>query len=293
VSVQDSAGMWCRDNVQMCPLVWWCDVGGIVTSTLVGMGIWGGLFVALCLVLRPVSAFICKKYPSKIESEQNVSWLALTVVSVMHATLVSYLAFVAMWELLDAKPRTKFDAPSLEFPQHAGSVAQVANTSHIFFCYTLVDTLIHFWRKEMTIDYFCHHMVFCFFCVMIQYNCFAPYLAGSLLTMEISTVFLNGFTYWRNRLGYGNIIVKASFALFAFSFIVVRLGGTTYFTIFWACMVYHGIVPFHGIPRWHLHFIMAAMVGALSVQIFWAVSIGKKLLKVFKPSKTEDAKKTS
>merc|ERR1712039_506899 len=125
-------------------------------------------------------------------------------------------------------PRAQLDAPAAAFAHHKEAIATVANTSHIFFCYTIVDTFVTFYRRAMTVDYFLHHMVFIFFCLMIQYDCFAPYVAGWLLVMEISTIFLNGFTYWRNRLGYDHIIVKVSFLLFGFSFMCVRLVGTTY-----------------------------------------------------------------
>merc|ERR1740121_1362806 len=73
-----------------------------------------------------------------------------------------------------------------------------------------------------------------FFCVIIMYDCFAPYLAGSLLMMETSTIFLNMFSFTRNRLGYGHIFVKMSFLLFAVFFVIIRLGGQTYIALYFS-----------------------------------------------------------
>lgn len=288
----DGAGMWCRDNAAMCPLLWWCDIGGISWSTFVGCCFWSGLFVILCLLLWPVASKIHRTWPSKFEEEQQVSWLVLHVQSTLHACCVASLAAGALWELSSADPRAQLDAPSAAFPQHHDATARIAKASHIFFCYTIVDIPVTFYRKSMTFDYFLHHMVFIFFCVLIQYDCFAGYVAGWLMIMEFSTIFLNGFTYWRNRLGYENWIVRVFFILFALTFLAFRLVGTSYIAYYWARVVLEESVPFDGIPRWHLHILCVALIGAVFLQVFWAAGIAMKFIRVLSPT-TGKAEKSS
>merc|ERR1711920_1034553 len=108
----------------------------------------------------------------------------------------------------------------------------------------------------------------------------------------MSTIFLNGFTYSRHRLGYGHVLVKVFFVLFALSFMCVRLVGTTYISIYWTMTVLQNTVAFRGIPRWHLYVLCAALISAVFLQIFWAVNIVKNLLKSFASGETK-ARKSS
>jgi len=278
----DDAGMWCRDNAALCPhRVWWCDAGGYARSTAVGVLCWSALFCAICGLLYPLAKGSMERWPSKFKNENCAMWFGWHVQSTIHAFWVSSLAFAAIYTLSDASAEAQFDASSTRNSQHINdAVGSIANTSHVFFCYILVDTLITLYRKEMTVDYFLHHLVFGFFCVVIQYHCFAPYLAGWLLIMELSTIFLNGFSFFRNRLGYDHFLVKAFFLLFASSFLVCRILGMTYIAGSFILVVFRQDVPFAGIPRWHLYTLVVALVGAVVLQYFWAYSIGRKVTKV-------------
>jgi len=287
---RDEAGTWCRDNATMCPEVWWCDIGGILRTTLIGVAFWFLLFALLCVVFRPLNERICATYPSKYPEEQQVSWLALHIQSTLHAGFVVWMVLGPIAALSQTGAAVQFDAPSFAGERWRSSVADIANASHVFFCYTITDTFITFWRGSMTVDYFAHHMVFLFFCVMIQYDCFAPYLAGWLIVMEISTIFLNGFVYWRNRLGYEHPVVKSFFIVFGLTFFTFRLAGTTYITICWVVAIFTNSTPFAGVPSWHLYVLCLTLVGAVALQVFWATGIAKKLLKSFGPKREPSSK---
>merc|ERR1719221_1477828 len=187
----------------------------------------------------------------------------------------------SIWDLSSADPEIHLAAPPLSGLAYKAPLGTIAKASHIFFCYIVVDTFVTFWRKSMTVDYFCHHVVFIFVTMLLQYDCFGVYPAGWLLAMEFSTVFLNGFVYWRFRLGMTHFIVAGFFLLFTIAFFAFRFVGVIYISIYWATAVFQGTVPFHGIPKWHLYVICAALVAAVAVQIFWAAGIARKLLKVF------------
>merc|ERR1711920_495265 len=109
--------------------------------------------------------------------------------------------------------------------------------------------------ESMTVDYFAHHVVFIFVTVLMQYDCFGIYPAGWLLAMEFSTIFLNGFVYWRFRLGLDHIVVAGFFLVFTVAFFIFRFVGVIYIFIYWVNAVLQGTVPFHGIPKWHLYVV--------------------------------------
>jgi len=272
----------------MCPLVWWCAPQGYMLSTIVGTVFWITLFCVISMILYPLVEKWVERIPSKIKDEIGPTWFAWHVQSTIHASLVSYMALGPIYHLSTEPARFQLDTPQGDASEAiTADIASIANASHVFFCYLLVDTLVTIFRKAMTVDYFLHHVVFCFFCLLIQYDCFAPYLAGYLLIMEISTIFLNGFSFFRNRLGYGHWLVKAFFLLFGISFLFCRLVGTTYIAAYFCREVLGQHVPWRGIPRWHLWLLCVALVAAVAIQIFWAWAITKKLVKVMRSPSAE------
>lgn len=274
---------WCADNPNICPLLWWCGPRGYVTSSILGVLAFGTLFCFICLVIYPMVESAIERIPSKVRNERGPLWFAWHVQSVVHASLVTYMALGPVYHFSFSSPGFQLDTPDGDVPRATREMlASIANGSHVFFCYLLVDTVVTCVRKDMTLDYFAHHVVFCFFCLLITYDCFAAYLAGWLLIMEISTIFLNGFSFFRNRLGYDHWLVKGFFGIFFISFLLFRLVGITYIAAYFSNEVYKGRVLFQGIPRWHLWLVCVALVAAVGIQMFWANAIVKKLIKVLR-----------
>lgn len=205
------------------------------------------------------------------------------VQSTIHAVIVVCMAIGPLMGLSEFSTAERLGAPE-EFSPGADleETARIANASHVFFCYMIVDTLVQIYRRELTLDYFAHHAVFIFFCIVIQGNCFAPYLAAWLLIMEMSTIPLNSFSFFRNRLGYDSILVQGSFLTFAVTFITCRLFGTTYIALYFNYHVWQGVVyekPFSP-SRIVLDAICWALVLATGLQVYWAYGIIQKLMKV-------------
>jgi len=275
--------LWCSaGDIGICPLVWWCGPRAYVLTTVIGVLCWGALFVAILKLLYPQVHPLLSRYASKIESENEASWFAWNVQSTIHAITVTSMASGPTWMLWSThNPHAQFDTPSARYAlPPAEMVAAIANTSHVFFCYILMDSVIAVVRKAMTLDYLLHHIIFAFFCVLIQYHCFAPFLAGMLLTMEFSTIFLNGFLYLRNRLGYKSWLVRSFFLLFGMTFFVFRLCGTTYITIRFCQEALGEVVAFPRVPKWHIYLISIALVLAVAMQVYWAAALGLKWMKV-------------
>mmetsp|Transcript_1490 Transcript_1490/g.3806 ORF Transcript_1490/g.3806 Transcript_1490/m.3806 type:complete len:326 (-) Transcript_1490:132-1109(-) len=277
----DNPGWWCADNAAICRDLWWCSPTNYVLTTTVGMAFWTLMFIAIIRIVFPKVEKWLATWPSKIEDENCAAWFAWHVQSTIHASTVVAMALPAVRRLTYAPASAQFAQPAHEHMDHMPDITMIAKGSHVFFCYILVDTFVALYREAMTPDYLAHHAVFVFFCLLIQYDCFAPYLAGFLLLMETSTIFLNCFSFTRNRLGYDHWVVKVCFLLFASTFIVFRLVGTTYIAyLFSRTVLLDGKVPFTGIARWHLNILCIALAAAVSIQLFWGCAIGSKLIRI-------------
>jgi len=276
-------GWWCAGNELGCQVIWWCGPRKFLETVIVGILLWIALFCIISLLLYPLVKNLVERRPSKIKEESGATWFAWHVQSTIHASLVTYMALGPIYHLSSVSPTIQLGYSFEEAPQEVmESIGSIGNGSLVFFCYLLVDTLVTIYRKAMTVDYLAHHAVFCFFCIILQYDCYGSYLAGWLLIMEISTIFLNGFSFFRNRLGYGHWLVKAFFLLFGISFFLCRLVGTTHIAVHFCRAVFRQEFIFSGIPRWHIFLVCFALVAAVGIQIFWAWAIVKKLVKVLR-----------
>merc|ERR1711862_49136 len=92
-------------------------------------------------------------------------------------------------------------------------------------CFIISDVLVSSVHQLGTWDHYVHHVLFILVCCCVIYNCFLAFLAGASLLMEISTPFLNFFTFFRNREGFGcsHWSVVWAFLLFAVNFIIFRI----------------------------------------------------------------------
>merc|ERR1712061_242525 len=87
-----------------------------------------------------------------------------------------------------------------------------------------------------------HHGVFVMFGFIVLYNCFFAYISLAMLIMEVSTVFFNYFSFFRNRLGYEHLSVKAAFASLAACPVVIRVGFMGYLVLLFASTLRSGSV---------------------------------------------------
>lgn len=271
---------WCSELPDVCDDLWWCTLPGFLLSTTVITVIWVVAYLACSRFLYPVFEPALLRKPSKYDVEEGPYWFAWHVTSVVHAVLVIYLALVPTWQLTFASPAVQF-APPLDLPQDdKPAFLSIARGAHIFFCYIISDIVVGSVYGFLKLDALVHHCVFLLFGLLICYNCFGAYLAGWLLLMETSTVPLNYFSYFRNRLGYNHWSVKAAFGCFAGSFMIFRLGGLLYVLMCFGRALYLQTMPVDGIPRWHLRLVLLALTMAAGMQVVWAASIGQKAIKV-------------
>jgi len=270
---------WCVDHGQVCNDIWWCGLGNYWQTLVALCLLWSTLFVVLLQFYRLVRP-VLERWPSTYREENSASWFAVNVQSTIHAASISILALRALASLRGAPHLGSFGGAGDDDSFRIASV-RIANLSQVFHAYMIVDTGVTVFRKAMTLDYLLHHFVFCFFCWLLQFHCFATELAGYLLVMEVSTVFLNGFLFWRSRLGNEHWLVQFNFLFFAGAFIVFRLMGTTHIAWRFIANAIGSPEVFGDVPTTHLNLISCALVLAIGVQLYWAFGIGMKFAKFF------------
>lgn len=258
---------------------WWCGYVNLVAMTVVWLMIWCALFYASAWGLFP-RLQIAAKWPSKYPNEETPYWFANHLVSTIHSALISCMAVPTFLILLRAPVEAQLLRPSLQVGW-MNQEAMAANTAHIFLSYILFDFIVGFVHSLHDATNAIHHVIFFSFTVLVMWNCFFAFPAVTLLLMEVSTVCLNVFSFWRNRLGYSHIIVKISMSLFGCTFLLFRVIAMGYLLVrLTDIILVKKQVEFVGTPAWNIVCIFLGFSAAFFLQLFWSVAILKKSLKV-------------
>eukprot|EP00929_Paragymnodinium_shiwhaense_P074967 TRINITY_DN38338_c0_g1_i1.p1 TRINITY_DN38338_c0_g1~~TRINITY_DN38338_c0_g1_i1.p1 ORF type:complete len:407 (+),score=83.28 TRINITY_DN38338_c0_g1_i1:100-1320(+) len=286
---------WCSQEKaqRMCDRLYWCGQEKFIISTVVMCTFCAIIWFVETDILFPCWKVVNTTWPSKYPNEETARWFAWHMQSMWLSVVVVYFSLSATYRLAFATPAAQFSRPQPDVDWEQGLLLNdyvaIAQAAHIFFCYIVVDTIIGTLARVIQPDILVHHTLFIFFCLAVQYNCFAIYLAGMLLLMEVSTIFLNYFTYFRNRLGLEHWTVGLSFVLFALSFIYFRLVVLMWVGSWFLWDLAAGHMDLSEVPQLHLWFICALMLGVMYLQWFWAFQIGGKLVAMLAPTKPKEA----
>jgi len=293
---QQSIG-WCDSYVAVCNSVWWCGPQEWAMKTATGAIIWLCLFYFIAFLIYPLFEQRLHRIPSKYNVESTSYWFAWHTVSAIHALVVSAKTIGPVSALSSASRDVQMGSPSEGVPYFLGAAhAACGNASHIFLCFILYDVVVILIHKLAKMDMLVHHALFISFCAVVQYHCMLGYLAGWMMLMELSTIFLNVYSFFRNRLGNGHWIVKGAFLCFAVTYMALRVVGMGYVVIIFISALWHNPEIFEqsgvgaqGVPGLHLSFIFVGVVAAWGLQLAWGLQgVGPKLFKVWAARKKED-----
>eukprot|EP00927_Polykrikos_kofoidii_P018425 TRINITY_DN18537_c0_g1_i2.p1 TRINITY_DN18537_c0_g1~~TRINITY_DN18537_c0_g1_i2.p1 ORF type:complete len:301 (-),score=40.34 TRINITY_DN18537_c0_g1_i2:248-1150(-) len=280
---------WCAIAKPFCATVWWCGPTNWFALTLGGASLWIGLFYAFAFVLYPLVERRLQTVPSKYKEENTRYWFAWHIVSVIHSCTVTAMCAAPVYRLASASRNVQLASPyQLEIGfSEAIDHATCGNASHVFSCFVLYDVVVISLHSLAKSDMLIHHAIFFSFCTLVQYNCFLGYLAGWMMLMEISTIFLNYFSFFRNRLGLDSKTVQATFAIFSATYLVLRVFCMGNVVRFYAVNMFSEAVDWKssgvgGVPVWHLNIVFMGVVAAWVLQLGWFVQgIRPKLAKIF------------
>jgi len=137
----------------------------------------------------------------KRDYENDPNWLARSVLGIIHATFIAIISIPCFFSLVGAPDEVKFAASS-----HLGHCSlnpgetghewnatgqSVALAGLAFTTFTIADVILSLRYKILTKDHCLHHAAYIFVGMMVRANCMLPYNASILLSMEVSTPFLN------------------------------------------------------------------------------------------------------
>lgn len=287
---------WCLGYDALCDEIWGCSAPNFFRSQALLVAFWAAVYYIFAYGVYPLVEGALKKIPSKYEEENNRHWFA----SHLTATVLCFIAvsFVlpASLNMRGAGAAIQFGLPSAETESegHTDDVMNIVKGAQTFLSYVINDLFVGTAHGQLKIDMLVHHVIFICFGTAVFYNCFAQYLVGWLLSMEVSTIFLNYFTFFRNRLGNHWTVVVA-FALFMLSFFIFRLIAMIYVSVSFISAVFglqgQTALATGDIDLWQVDFVVVIVIAGAALQIFWAVGISQKAFKRLCPRNSAKGKK--
>jgi len=286
---------WCAGNELVCPKVRWCTGTRVLSNSLLGLAFWLVSFHVIAFVLwELLGRRLDRHLPSRFEGEKGRFHFAWHVQSIAHAVLITYLSFSDTMLLMTAPAHIKFSTPSVEMDAAKWVEAQtgLANAALIFLTYVASDMVVCCVHRLGGWDNIVHHIGFLLFGAMITYDCNNAYLAGWLLVMEISTIFLNLYLFFRGRLKDGSLVTLVFLGLTGSTMFASRFCGLLYVTTDFVRAVVEGSAPFDRVPWWHTPLLVVGLALILALQLSWMLPMAFKVLRlVFGESEDDKAKR--
>lgn len=216
--------------------------------------------------------------------ENNRHWCARNVLGTIHAAFVSALSVPALVMILRAPGSVQFgdsqhlatcradeSQPELHAWDDVGQAIALAGLA--FATFTLADIVILLVHGLATADYMVHHAAFLVAAVIIRGHCMLPLNSAVLMSMEVSTPFLNYMALVRHR-GDGyrwRVIVCGT--LFVITFLITRIGLNTYGTVMLWSYTLRGIAEPQEVPVWQRWLLLVAVTAGAGVQLLWLPGI--------------------
>lgn len=254
---------------------------------------WAAAFYGLALSASRWGRFLP---PSSKPHEDCRFWLARNVLGVAHACLVGTLALPAVFVLVGAGDDVRFGSsvqlatcqvgPDLVAAGEAWMdpfARAIAIAGLAFTSFTAVDLVLLVVHGPLTLDYVVHHLAFIGAGLVIRGHCVLPLNSAILLSMEVSTPFLNLMLLLRNRGPTCYKFAAALGSMFAVLFVAVRLLLNAYGAALLLTMRAEAMPA--RVPAWQQQFLLGAVAAGVGVQFFWLPQIARALLAAIRPNK--------
>ncbi|CAK0910673.1 unnamed protein product [Prorocentrum cordatum] len=152
--------------------------------------------------------------PSRKAHENDCYWVGRNLVGVLHAALVAAVALPALAVLAGAPDAARFactghlgwcsggprtSAQLASVPGGELAAEAVAAAGLAFTAFIAVDLVLSVLHGYATLDHVVHHVAFVTAGLIIRWHCMLPFNAAALLSMEVSTPFLNLALLYRHR----------------------------------------------------------------------------------------------
>ena len=266
---------WCLID-PLCSNISFCGLADLSKKLILMIALWLLGFYSLSAVAKPLFGTWLQRNPSKYASEETSFWLARHIVSLLHSSWIVWVSLGPVvfstgssWETLLITPRDD-DGGALAYACAKGGLIFTS-----FIMYDLVIVIVHRFDGPLMIV---HHIVFLLFCAMVMHHCFLQYISTGMMTMEMSTIFLNHYSFFRNRWGSDHWSVMVSFGCFGITYLVWRVAFMGYLVYGFFKALLDRSFPWHRcgggghLSSLRLGFIGVCLVAALALQLAWLIA---------------------
>lgn len=243
-------------------------------------------------LVRWVQPLWLKRLPrsSKVH-EDDENWCARNVLGILHAIFIASLSVPSFFAFLDAPDEVRFAAAphladcALDKSQgaampwnSAGKFVALAGLA--FTTFTIADIFLSVFyglnalESRRGLDHLVHHAAFITVGLMVRTNCMLPFNAAILLSMEVSTPFLNYCTLMMNRGKSFSRSTTFAGLIFVFLFLVVRIFLNTWGVMF--LWVNEDIAMPARVQDFEFWFLLVAIIAGALVQYVWLFVILRK-----------------
>lgn len=240
---------------------------------------WIVLWTTLFYLIAGTYSYWGKRFGESTKPhENNRYWAARVFWGTIHSAVVSTIAVWALVQWIGAPTSAQFtssshldtcraDQDGTEQWNNVGQATAVVGL--LFTAFTLVDIVLSWFHGLITWDYLVHHTAFLLAGLIIRGQCILPFNASVLLSMEISTPFLNLLTFFRNRGERWTPLLVVCGATFFVLYVIFRLLLNTYATILlWVRAQESDTFPGR-MPAYQVYFLLIAITVGYAVQIYW------------------------
>jgi len=219
--------------------------------------------------------------------ENDRYYCARNILGIVHAVLVGFPCMVCLFAFIDEPWRIQYTtataghidacaaSPPMEEWNTSAQVMALAGLA--FTTFTTADAIISGIHGLLTIEYAIHHAAFIGCGVIIRTNCMLPFTAAALLSMEVSTPFLNYLIFFRHRGDKYKRGVIVSGLLFLVTYFLFRIIFNMYATVELIVVASYGMALPQSVPVWQGYFLIAAVCVGASLQLFWLPGIWRSM----------------
>jgi len=149
----------------------------------------------------------------------------------------------------------------------------MGNMGMIFAAYLACDLVLGIVHRLHSQGNAIHHVVFLIFAYLLARICCIQLISATMAMMELSTPFLNYYSFWKHRLGKKNVTVRLAMATFAILFLIFRIIVVFIVLGHFTRHLVRGTVTFNNTPLWIVSFVYLGIWAALGLQMFWFTKI--------------------
>jgi hypothetical protein len=261
--------------------------------------LWTGLWITSFYIIRYIQPLWLNRLPRSLKAhEDDENWCARNVLGSLHATFIASISIPVFFAFAGSDDDVKFAAsPHLDtcrldsvqkYAMPWNDAGQwIAFAGMAFTTFLIADMFISYMYGLATlecrrgVDHLVHHAAFIAVGLTMRANCMMPYNASILLSMEISTPFLNYCTLMLNRgrdFAWSTLFAGS---MFSFFFVAIRIGLNTYGVMFLWINSDIALPPWA--PEFEFWFVWLAIFTGVVIQYLWLMVVLRKFKEHWTP----------